>query len=178
MSFPKEQDDGRRVLVSTPWCSFVEERAPNGAPYYLLDVPDYVSVIARTREGRIILVRQHRQVTGRPSLELPSGCVDPGETPEEAARRELLEETGVAADTMECLGTLVPDIGRLSNRMWCYFAPDVTLSPGHVDDAEGITSLDVAEGEALAMAVDGRIEHALNVAALFLAVGRGKLAFR
>jgi 8-oxo-dGTP pyrophosphatase MutT (NUDIX family) len=178
MSFPKEHDAGRQVLLATPWCSFVEERARDGSPYYLLDVPDYVAVVAKTPDGRIVLVRQERQVTGRPSTELPSGCVEPGEMPEHAARRELVEETGIVAHTMELLGTIVPDIGRLSNRMWCYFAPGVTISPGYVDDEEGITCIDVAEAEALAMALDGRIEHALHLAALFLAVGKGKLSFR
>jgi ADP-ribose pyrophosphatase len=115
-------------------------------------------------------------VVGHESIELPSGHVDAGETPEAAARRELLEETGAVADRFELLGTLVPDIGRLSNRMWCYFAQDATIVTDRVDVEEGITRLDVTEVEALAMAADGRMEHALNLSALFLAVSMGKLS--
>jgi len=168
----------RDVVFSSTWCRLLAERRDGGDPYYMLDVPDYVAVVARTREGRILLVRQHRPVVGHDSIELPSGHVDPGETPEAAVRRELLEETGAEAGTLEFLGTLVPDIGRLTNRMWCYFASDVTVITDRVDAGEGITRLDVSEAEALAMAADGRMEHALNLAALFLAVSRRKLTLR
>jgi len=166
----------RTVLFSSPWCRLVSETHADGKPYYMLDVADYVAVVARTRDGRILLVRQHRPVVGHDSIELPSGHVDPGETPEAAARRELREETGAIAHDVELLGTLVPDIGRLTNRMWCYFADNVTVtSAEHVEEADGVTRLDVAEAEALAMAADGRIEHALNVAVLYLAVSKRKL---
>jgi len=167
----------RSTIFSSPWCTLVSEQRPDGKPYYMLDVPDYVAVVARTRDGRILLVRQHRPVTGRESIELPSGHIDAGETPEAAARRELREETGAIAHDVELLGTLVPDIGRLTNRMWCYFADNVTVPTAeHVEEADGVTRLDVSQAEALAMATDGRMEHALNLAALFLAVSKGKLS--
>ena len=165
----------RSVLFSSRWCRFVAEERAAGDPYYMLEVPDYVTVIARTADGRIPLVRQFRPVVNDESIELPSGHVDPGERPEDAARRELLEETGMIADRLELLGVLVPDIGRLVNRMWCYFAPDVSPSGRPIDPHEGITPLEVPEQEALAMAADGRIAHALNLSALFLAISRRKL---
>jgi ADP-ribose pyrophosphatase len=165
----------RSVLFSSTWCRLVAEPRDDGDPYYMLEVPDYVAVVARTADGRILLVRQHRPVVGHESIELPSGHIDAGETPEQAARRELLEETGASAARFELLGTLVPDIGRLTNRMWCYFADDVTIETDEVDSEEGITRIDVPEAEALAMAADGRMEHALNLAVLFLAVSKGKL---
>jgi ADP-ribose pyrophosphatase len=166
----------RSVVFSSSWCRLLAEPQPSGDPYYMLEVPDYVAVVARTREGRILLVRQYRPIVGRDSIELPSGHVDVGETPEQAARRELLEETGAVAGELEWLGTLVPDIGRLTNRIWCYFAPDVTAATGPAHVEEGITLLDVTEAEALAMAADGRMDHALNLAVLFLAVGKRRLS--
>jgi ADP-ribose pyrophosphatase len=144
----------------------------------MLDVPDYVGVVARTREDRIVLVKQHRPVVGHDVVELPSGHVDPGETPEAAARRELTEETGMIATDMELLGVLSPDVGRLTNRMWCYYAPDVTPAGSithPADVEEGITVLDVCEEDLLQMAADGRMNHALNLAVLFLAVSRRRL---
>jgi hypothetical protein len=59
--------------------------------------------------------------------------------------------------------------------MWCYFAPDVAIVPGHTDQREGVTSFAADERDVLAMAADGRIEHALTLSVLFLALRRGKL---
>jgi 8-oxo-dGTP pyrophosphatase MutT (NUDIX family) len=167
----------RSVVFESRWCRLIAEAQESGDPYYMLDVPDYVGVVARTREGRIVLVKQHRPVMGHDVVELPSGHVDPGETPEQAARRELKEETGMIATDMELLGVLAPDVGRLTNRMWCYFAPDVAPagSEGLSAGEEGITVLDVSEQDLLQMASDGRMNHALNLAVLFLAVRRRRL---
>jgi ADP-ribose pyrophosphatase len=164
----------RTVVFSSPWCSLLSETMADGQPYYMVEVNDYVAVVARTPEGRLVLVRQHRPVVGRDAIELPSGQVDAGETAEAAGRRELLEETGMVAGEMELLGVLVPDIGRLTNRMWCYFAPAVTPATGWQPE-EGIAVEQVAEEEALLMASDGRIEHALNLAVLFLALRKGRV---
>jgi ADP-ribose pyrophosphatase len=112
----------------------------------------------------------------RHTLELPAGHVERDEAPEAAARRELLEETGFEADRLELLGTLVPDVGRLANRMWCYFANDVRTSERHHEREAGVSVVVMPEREALARASDGTIDHALNLAPLFLAVARGRLS--
>ena len=67
-------------------------------------------------------MRQYRPAVEERTLELPSGHVDPGETPIAAATRELMEETGYVADKIEEIGVIRPDTGRLSNRLWCFFA--------------------------------------------------------
>ena len=162
----------RSVVFDSPWCRLVAEGSDSEEPYYVVELDDYVTVIARTVAGAFVLVRQHRPVTGRESLEFPSGHVDAGETAEQAGRRELLEETGMIAVEMQLLGVLVPDVGRLRNKMWCYFAGDVA-SVGASAREEGIEVLEVSEDTLLAMATDGRIEHALNLAVLFLAVRNG-----
>jgi len=164
----------RSVVFDSPWVRLVEQRLDDGKPYYMVDVDDYVAVVARTKTGNLVLVQQHRPVIGRDSIELPSGHVDPGETADQAGRRELQEETGMVAERMELLGVLVPDIGRLTNRMWCYFAPDVVPAEQH-EPEPGITVIEVSEREVLAMASDGRIEHALNLSVLFLAIAKGWL---
>lgn len=164
----------RSVVFDSPWCRVVAETRDDDEPYYMVEVDDYVTVVAQTVAGDVVLVQQHRPVVGRDSVELPSGHIDPGETAEQAGRRELLEETGMIAQEMELLGVLVPDIGRLVNRLWCYFAPDVAPAHGHTPES-GITVLEVSEPTALAMAADGRIEHAQNLAVLFLAISKGRL---
>lgn len=162
----------RSVVFTSPWFRLVAEDSDGEEPYYVVELDDYVTVVARTAAGTFTLVRQHRPVTGRASLEFPSGHVDAGETAEQAGRRELLEETGMIAGEMQLLGVLVPDVGRLRNRMWCYFAGDVTPAAAATHE-EGMDVLEVREDTLLAMATDGRIEHALNLAVLFLAVRKG-----
>lgn len=167
----------RSVVFASAWCRLLAEPLPDGQPYYMLEVPDYVTIVACTPEGRMLLVQQHRPVVGRDTVELPSGHVEPGETSEAAARRELLEETGMVARDVELLGVLAPDVGRLTNRMWCYFASGVTPADGSAPAEYGITLMQAQVSDVLAMALDGRMEHALNLAALFLAVSRRKLSW-
>jgi len=166
----------RKPVFDTKWFRVVEESQESGDPFYMLELPDYVSVIALTPRRELLLVRQHRPVAGRETLELPSGHVDSGEQPEAAARRELLEETGFDAPNLELLGTLIPDVGRLANRLWCYFAADVRPSTSRHEREPGVALVQLPEREALQRATDGTIDHALNLAPLFLALATGRLS--
>ena len=165
----------RPVLLDTKWFKVVAQPQPDGDPYYMLELPDYVSVIAMTPSREILLVRQFRPVVERQTLELPSGHIEGTESPEEAARRELLEETGFVAPHLELLGTLVPDVGRLANRMWCYFASGVRPSEQPHEREAGVSLVVLPEQDALRCAADGSIDHALNLAPLFLALSSGRL---
>lgn len=167
---------GKTILFESPWCTLVSRPVgSHGQPYYMLELSDYVTVVAVTPDRRVVFVRQYRPVIERDTLEFPSGHIDAGETPEQAGRRELLEETGMAAAELEFLGVLVPDVGRLCNRMWVFFAKDVTQVETPKVTDEGITVLTVPEAEAMTMAANGMVEHALNLSALFLAVSHHKV---
>jgi ADP-ribose pyrophosphatase len=125
-------------------------------------------VVAITEEGRVVIVRQYRPAVDRYTLELPSGLVDPGETPLESARRELLEETGYRAGELEMLGSMEPDTGRLGNRIWGYVARDVKLVEGATPE-QGIEVLTWGVEELVQATIDGRFNHALHVAIVWLA---------
>jgi ADP-ribose pyrophosphatase len=161
------------IAFSTDWFD-VLARTVGDRPdiFYSLRLDDYVSVIARTPEGRILLVRQFRAAVQRETLEFPSGHVDPGESPAAAALRELEEETGYTADRMEFLGALAPDTGRLSNRLWCYYA-NVRKLPGTPPREEGLEVLDCTPAELIDMIRSAQFDHALNIAVLFMCVARG-----
>jgi ADP-ribose pyrophosphatase len=167
--------DPQQVL-DTGWFKVVAKPQDNAEPYYVVELPDYVSVIALTPSRDVLFVRQYRPVVERHTIELPSGHIEENESPEEAARRELLEETGYVAERIELLGTLVPDVGRLANRMWCYFAPDVRPSEARHEVEAGLSVVVLPEAEALRRASDGTIDHALNLACLFLGLVQGKLS--
>jgi ADP-ribose pyrophosphatase len=165
-----------RVVYSTPWFDLVARYSPaDRDPHYLVRTSDYVIVVALTVERRLILVHQYRPVVGAVMLELPAGHVEPGESPEQAARKELLEETGYVAGACELLGDLTPDPGRLGNRLWCFLAPDAapTRDPAYRPES-GIEPVVYDRGLPELLA-EGDFSSALNYAALLLAAVRGGL---
>jgi 8-oxo-dGTP pyrophosphatase MutT (NUDIX family) len=112
-----------RSLVRDRWIHLRAEAWENCAgaaldPWYMLDLPDWVHVLALTGDDRAVLVRQWRPGLERASLELPGGVMEPGEAdPVAAGRRELLEETGYAAAEFSALPPLSPDPARMNNRL-------------------------------------------------------------
>ncbi len=109
----------RRERPLSPWTTLVEKEvvfAPGRAPdtYHAFGPFDWVVAAARTRDGRVAVVRQFRPAVEQYTWELPSGLIDPGEDPETACRRELLEETGLRAERVTYLGGYRPDTGRLA----------------------------------------------------------------
>jgi ADP-ribose pyrophosphatase len=172
---------GRATEFTTPWLSVISKTVagmPGSAEsqtYYGIQPADYVTVLPITPDKRVVVVRQYRPMVEAYTLELPSGHVDAGHTPEEAARQELLEETGYAAGRLESLGMVIPDVGRLANRQWSFLATDLTRVPG-VTVEEGIAVSTVSMEELRASILDGTFNHALHLAVVAQAICGGKLA--
>ena len=90
-------------LVDAPWLKVAKETCelPNGKvidDFYTLWQPDWVLILARTAGGKWVMTEQYRHGTGKIALEFPAGIIDKGETPEQAALRELQEECGYRID--------------------------------------------------------------------------------
>jgi ADP-ribose pyrophosphatase len=164
------------VVLDTNWFQIVARR-PAGfdSPHYSLRTRDYVSVVATDHAGRLLLVRQFRPTVWETTLELPSGHVEAGQTPEQAARTELLEETGHEAERFEFLCNLSPDTGRLGNRMWCFFAGNATPTKNAAYKAEAGIDFVLYDGDIRALTAEKDFYSALNCAALFAAVLKGKI---
>ena len=165
----------RTAVFKTPWFELVEKATGEDvAPHYSISTPDYVSVLAVTKEGNFPLVRQFRPAVEKTTLELPSGHVDKGETPEQAGRKELLEETGFLAKELVLLGALSPDTGRLGNLMWCFFAPGVVRNPEiPFLEEPGVESLVYDKSLRDLLLSELEFCSALNRATIVMAIARG-----
>lgn len=163
------------VPFSTPWFDILATKVDDSdAPYYYLRLPDYVTVVATTSRNSVLMVRQYRPAVHCHALELPSGTVEPGELPEDAARRELAEETGYHAQDLTLLGTLLPDCGRLSNKLWCFQARDVVPLAAWKPE-EGIEVVECSPAKLIEYIHQGEFNHALNLAAVLLSILQGYL---
>lgn len=134
----------------------------------VLELPDWVNVVAFDDEERIVLVRQFRFGTREVNLEIPGGGVDDGESARIAAERELREETGLAARDWVEIGTVEPNPAIQGNRCTTFLARGLTrIADYDADEIDEVTRLPWREiPEAIG---DGRIRHALVIAAVYFA---------
>jgi ADP-ribose pyrophosphatase len=92
-------------------------------PYYVYDFPDWVTAVALTEDGKVILEKQYRHALGSVDMEIPGGCIDDtDENPEAAIARELMEETGYRFTSYEYLGKTSANPSTNSNIMHMFLA--------------------------------------------------------
>lgn len=125
-------------------------------------------------DGRITLVRQYRYAVDDYVWELPAGRLDPGETPEEGARRELEEEVGLRAGRMERIARFYTTPGFCSEVMHLFRATELTSVPARPEDDERIEVRMFSLDEALAMIDRGEIAEGKTLVALLSEVRRGR----
>ncbi len=154
-------------------------RMPDGdvAEREVVEHDDAVGIVPVLDDGTVVLLRQYRQPFQAYMLEIPAGKLDvEGETPEEAAQRELREETGLRADRLERLGSFRNSAGWTNEVTHLYLA--TRLSPDRVDDFE--PKAEEADMEIVRLPVDeavkearaGSIVDAKTLIGLLLAAGR------
>lgn len=135
--------------------------------FYVLDAPDWVNVVALTREGKAVLVEQFRYGTEKPSLEIAGGVCDPGETPLETAKRELEEETGYISEHWSSLGRVSANPAILNNYNYFFLAEDCTRNGEmNLDQHERIKVHTLPYEDFLGRVRDGTINHSIVVAAV------------
>lgn len=162
-------------VFKTPWFNINKKKVlfdsiDPSEHYYSLQQPDYVSILARTKNGEIILVRQYRPAVDSFVFEFPGGHIDAGESPQVAAMRELKEETNYMVSNLIFLGKLVPDSGRLENKMWAFYASNAKFDRStKPKDYKTIKTYSVKPDKFLEMIDNGKFQHALDLGVVTLA---------
>jgi ADP-ribose pyrophosphatase len=134
---------------------------------------DIAAVLPITTQGKIVLIKNFRVPVGKYVIELPAGLLDQGESPEEAARRELFEETGYVAQQVAALPVTPHAPGTADTLLSCFVATGCVRKENRSGDAsEDITVFEVTPAEMLELYLNPEPDTLFNVrifAAYYLA---------
>ena len=161
------------ILRMGTWLSVRQETVelPSGRQiptWFIFEFPDWINVIAITKDEHFVMEDQYRHALGQTCFEIVAGVVDPGETPLQAAQRELSEETGYGGGTWELFMTLSPNPTNHNNLSYTFLARDVEkLSEQHQEATEDI-HVDIFTRDEVREILDkGMIVQALHAAPLW-----------
>lgn len=164
---------GSREIHRTPWLRVREDQIvwPGGrkGDWTVIEMKPAVGVVALGAEGDVHLVGQHRYAVDRYEWEIPAGCIDEGESPLEAARRELREETGLGADRWTSLGTTHPHNGSCDSIYHIFLAEQLTPGQSAPEPDELLTQRVIKFDDLLSMVQRDGIIDAMTVVAVYRA---------
>ena len=164
-------------LIKKKWISIRADKCkmPSGKiidPFYVYEFPNWVTVVAITKNKEVVLVRQYRHGCGKSILELPAGVIDETDlSPLEAAKRELIEETGYTSDEFiqTCIVSANPSTHN--NVTFCFLATNVELTEEtNLDDTEEIEVVLKPLDEVIEALKNNEFLQSLHVSALFQAL--------
>lgn len=149
-------------------------------PYEIYEKPDAVGVLVRDNHiqgspygnEEYLFVEQYRAPFRENIIELMAGVVDPGETPEEAAHRELAEELGYKANMMEFLGTIYSSPGWTNEKIHLFYASNLTPTLARADPGEYITPVKLSRLSLLARIRNGKFQDPKIITAVIIARGK------
>lgn len=173
MEILKWQKLSSRYLVKEKWATLRVDtcKLQNGTTkddYFVLEYPNWVNAVALTADNRVIMVRQYRHAADIISLEIPGGVIDGDEKPEDAIKRELLEETGYSFKTISHLATLYPNPATANNVTFTYLLTGgVKTQEQHLDEHEILNVEEYSIPEVKQLLLDNKIDQSLHVSALF-----------
>ena len=165
--------ESKQLLYKGTWMNLRQERVqlPSGAivpEWFILEFPDWINIIAITKEGKFVMENQYRHALGQTHYELAAGVVDPGETPLEAAKRELIEETGYGGGEWQLFMTASPNPTNHTNLSYTFLATGVEKLTGqHLEATEDINVDIFTEDEVRELLLSGQIIQALHLAPLW-----------
>ncbi len=150
-------------------------RMPDGSEAYRETVirgKNAAAVLAVDNDGSLIFVRQYRHAFGEMLLEIPAGVLEDGEEPEEGVLRELEEETGKKAETLEFFCEMYPTVGYCTEKIQLFIATDLTEGQQKLDADEFLEIEKYTPEEAVEMIYKGEIKDGKTIAAIFAWMAR------
>lgn len=161
------------ILHENPWWKCKKDifEKSNGeqGEYHYGETSGAVMLVPIMDDGKIMLIRQYRYLTGKYSVEFPSGGIKHGETPLDAAGRELREEAGAIPDEFISVGSFEPSNGWIKDLTHIYLVHVAELVSQHLDETEDIEVLYRRPDEISAMIRQNDISCGQTLAAWALA---------
>ena len=161
-------------LFKEPWFTARRDtvKLPNGnqiPAYYILEYPDWINVIAITKDGKFIFVRQYRHGLGQVNYELCAGvCEKEDDSPLQSAQRELLEETGYGNGQWTEYMVISANPSTMTNLTHCFLAKDVErISDQHLEATEDLSVHLLTLEEVRELLTTDQIKQALMAAPLW-----------
>lgn len=165
--------ESKHIIERDEWLSVRQEKVelPSGViipSWYILEFPDWINVIAITEEGKMVMIDQYRHAVGTTNYELVAGVVDKGESPLEAAQRELLEESGYGDGNWIPYMKLSPNPTNHSNTSHTFLATGVKkITNQHTEASEDIRVHILSQEDVFDLLQSGEIIQALHAAPLY-----------
>lgn len=165
-----------KIVFNSPWYKLRQDQVqlPNGTimnDYFVSELPSVVIVVPITPAQEVIMVQQYRYGVQKVLLELPAGTFKPEkETPEEAIKRELLEETGYEINNLISLGTLYEYPTKDSHSIYAFLATEVKkVQEPNPEATEEIEIIKIPLGSISQKIADNEIQVSGSIAALAMA---------
>ena len=160
-------------LFKRPWLTVRRDcvELPDGRQnpeFYVLEYPDWVNVIAITEDGQFVMERQYRHGLGKTCFEIPAGGMEKDETPLEAAKRELMEETGYGEGEWTNIMNVSGNSSTTNNISHCFVAKGVKkISGQHLDSTEDLEIVLLSRDQVKDLMVNDQIRQSLMAAPLW-----------
>lgn len=174
MQYKKYEIIKSEYIIHRPWLTARKDtlRMRDGRinpEYYVLEYPDWVNIIAITDDEKFVMEKQYRHGLQWEGFEIPAGVIEKGETPLEAAKRELWEETGFGGGEWTEHMIISPNSSTSNNLVHCFIAKGVTKlsDEQHLDSTEEISVHLLDKREVLTLMNEGKIIQALMLAPLW-----------
>ncbi|MBQ4146172.1 MAG: NUDIX hydrolase [Clostridia bacterium] len=144
---------------------------PNGniAEREIVRHPGGVAVVAVDKDENVYMVKQYRIPYDEIILEVPAGKLDKGENPDDAAERELREETGIVAENITFLGSFYPSVGFCDENLRMYVATGLSFGETDMDEDEFVQLEKIHIDKLTEMIMNNQIKDGKTIAAIFKA---------